>query len=232
MNLSQFDFFDFGASEGKSIEFAKSMFHAKRGLGIDKNPAKVPFMREKGYGCIQADLTQLDLPENSTSFTIISHFLEHVPDLEAIKRVLRSAKHVSRDFIFIQGPFFDTDTYLSELGMNLFWSNWTGHQCHLTTWQLNAILLELNLKKSMFMVRKRIDSSLDPAIHPLKSPKNQHSYDEKIHPPKLNLTFQLPVYEEMFCFIPLRRVRQMMKVGRSLCKKRSAFLLKQVKEEV
>ncbi|PIE01179.1 MAG: hypothetical protein CSA81_12535 [Acidobacteria bacterium] len=105
MDLSRFVFFDFGTSKGNSFEFAKSMFYAKRGLGIDKNPEKVQLMKEKGYDCIQADLTQLDLPENSSSFTIISHCLEHLPDLDAVKCVLRSAKHVSRDFIFIQGPF-------------------------------------------------------------------------------------------------------------------------------
>jgi hypothetical protein len=88
-DLAGFDFLDFGASTGSSIEFARERLGGRRGLGVDLDPNKVETMRRCGYDCIQADVTGLDLPAKAVKFVLMSHFLEHLPDLECARKAIR-----------------------------------------------------------------------------------------------------------------------------------------------
>ena len=87
----------------------------RRDLGIDIKPSKVQEMLQAGYDCIQGDVTQLDLLENSVRFVVMSHVLEHLPNLEAVRAAIANAARVGSDFLFIQGPYFDADKYLRSL---------------------------------------------------------------------------------------------------------------------
>jgi len=112
VDISRFDFIDFGASTGGSIDFALRILGGERPLGIDIDPEKVARMQAEGFDCIEADVTALDLQENSVRFVVLSHFLEHLPTLDHVRRALQSASRVASEFLFIQGPFFDADEYL------------------------------------------------------------------------------------------------------------------------
>ncbi|MBW1859601.1 MAG: class I SAM-dependent methyltransferase [Deltaproteobacteria bacterium] len=204
--LAGYDFIDFGASEGGSIEFARARLGGTKGVGIDIDPKKVEQMLQVGYDCIQGDITQLDLPPNSVRFVTMSHVLEHLPDLGAVCKAIECAAKVASEFLFIQGPYFDADEYLEGLGLRPFWSYWSGHRCHLKTEDLRSILLDLGLEDFNMQVYNKVKDSNDRAIHPWNSPINSHEYDPNIHPPKPSIRFSEPVYREMVCCVRLRPV--------------------------
>ena len=207
--MEEVDFLDFGASKGGSIEFAKKILGGRHGVGVDRDAAKVEQMRALGYACLEGDITSLELSPNSVRFVVMSHVLEHLPDLAAIRRTVESAARVARDFLYIQGPYFDADVALSTQGLKFYWSDWHGHTYRLTTWELISLLHELGWASYVLMGRLPVMDSSDPAIHPLSSPRDQHDYDPEIHPPKPHLVFGRPVhrnrvYREFVCVVRLR----------------------------
>ena len=137
----------------------------------------------------------------------MSHFLEHLSGLDAVRDAIKCAARVSTDFVFIQGPYFDADDRLRDQGLKFYWSDWHGHKCHLTTSQLKAVLDELSLKEYVIQGRVPVLSSLDPAIHPLDAPRDQQEYDVDIHPAKPLATFDPPLYREIVCLVRLRKFR-------------------------
>ena len=208
MDIADYDFIDFGASKGGCIDFAKARLGGKNGLGIDKDPTKIEQMRRLGYDCINADITELNLPCESVRFVTMSHFLEHLPNLDAVRRALKSAAEVASDFLFIQGPYFDADEYLAARELKFYWSDWHGHSCHLTSTQLASILDRLMLREYVIMARRPVVDSDDTCIHPLESPRNQHHYMPGTHPHKPFLTFDRRLYREMVCLVRLRPLRE------------------------
>ena len=208
--LDGHDFLDFGASKGGCIDFALRRLGGRKGLGVDNDPKKVAQMRSLGYDCIEGDVTNLNLRARSVRFVTMSHVLEHLPDLEAVRRAVGSAARVSSDFLFIQGPYFDADEALAARGLKFYWSDWGGHTCHVTTPRLGAVLDALRLRDYLIMARVPVLGSADPAIHPLSSPRNQHDYAPDEHPPKPVVDFAPPdfpdpIYREMVCVVRLRR---------------------------
>ena len=209
MDVSRYDFLDFGASTGGGIEFAKARLGGTNGLGVDIDRQKVARMRSLGLDCAEGDVTRIDLPDNSVRFVIMSHILEHLPDIDAVKRTLASAARVASDFLYIQGPFFDIDGTLADDGLKFYWSDWTYHTCHLTTDALCETLDALDLRDYVCMGRLEVADSTDSAIHPLDSPPDQHDYDPDLHPPKPAVEFTAPryaepIYREMVCVVRLR----------------------------
>ncbi len=204
MDLTNYDFIDFGSSKGGCIDFAKAHLGGKNGLGIDKDPRKVERLRELGYDCIEADITELNLPRECVRFVTMSHFLEHLPNLDAVYRTLKSAADAASDFLFIQGPYFDADEYLATHGLKFYWSDWHGHPCRLTSTQLASILDSLMLREYVVMARQPILDSDHSCIHPVSSPRNQHHYIPGTHPRKPFRTFERPLYKEMVCLVRLQ----------------------------
>jgi len=202
-NQDRYGFLDFGASKGGSIRFAQQVLGGERPLGIDIDPKKVARMRSEGFECIEADATALDLPENSVRFVVMSHFLEHLPSLDHVRRAIASAAKVARDFLFIQGPFFDADDALEALGLKFYWSDWSGHTCHLTTTMLTSILDDLGLSDVELMYAGVISDSDDPTIHPLASARNQHDYDPDLHPEKPQRVFRPRLFREIVYLVKL-----------------------------
>ena len=203
------DFLDFGASKGGSIEFAKRILGGQRGVGVDLDRAKVEAMRRLGLECLEGDITRLALEPKSVRFVVMSHVLEHLTSLDDVRKTIDSAARVARDFLYIQGPYFDADEALSTQGFKFYWSDWHGHRFHLTTWELLSTLEELGLASYVLQGRLPVADSLDSSIHPIESPRDQHDYDRGIHPPKPTVVFgppihQTPVYREFVCIVRLR----------------------------
>lgn len=206
LHLDGYDFIDFGASKGGSINLGVKQLGGTKGLGIDMDPKKVKLMKSKGYDCIEADVTQLGFPSDSVRFVVMSHFLEHLPNLQAVEDSIKSAARVASDFLFIQGPYFDADEFLESRGLKFYWSDWHGHPCHLTTHQLREILSKLGLHDYVMMGCEEVTSSEDPAVHPLNSPIDQHAYDPEIHPEKPLMEFPQPLYRSIVCCVRLRPI--------------------------
>jgi len=206
---NDFDGVDFGCSTGGSIEFAKNSFNAEKMLGIDIDPKKVERTRAKGYFAVQADLTTLPLLDKKVQFSIMSHFLEHLPSVDLAKKCLASAINISQEFIYIQQPYFDADSQLFAKGLKLFWSDWHGHPNRMTMLEFHNILSQFKAKGMIddFIIlgNVRIRSSRDKAIHPLSSEQDQLSWDSKVHPPKprRSVWFKFPVFHEIKVIIEL-----------------------------
>jgi 2-polyprenyl-3-methyl-5-hydroxy-6-metoxy-1,4-benzoquinol methylase len=201
INLSAYDFIDFGCSKGGSIEFAKQYLGGKNGLGIDIDISKVELTISMGYDALQGDLTNLELPDKCVDFVIISHMLEHLPDQATCKAVLASAVRVARKFVYIQGPWFDADRYLALIGLKMTWSDWSGHTLHLTTKILSRMLNTLECKNVLLFGRKLIESTDDPFIIPIQSPKNCQQYESE-YGWKPSVIFNCPIYKDIVSIIP------------------------------
>ena len=205
LRLREFDFLDFGSSSrGGCIRLTKNRLGGNRGLGIDKNKASVEKMREQGYDCIEGDIRALNVASDLVRFVTISHVFEHLPHLIAVRDTIACAARAASDFLFIQGPWFDADECLESHGLKFYWSHWHGHPCNLTTVQLWEILQELGLNDYVIKARVPVLDSLDPAIHPIGSARNQHDDDSVIHPRKPKVTFDIDIYREMVCYVRLR----------------------------
>jgi hypothetical protein len=202
------DFLDFGCSSGNSLKLGQSVLGGREGLGIDRSPKKITQARESGLRAIVFDIDQI--PDRKlVRFTILSHFLEHVPDLKAVRRFILKACQVSTHFVLIKQPYFDTDGYLLKHGFKTFWSDWHGHPNRMSTMSLFQILRDLrsggHLERYSIHAKGRILTSTDARIHPLQSPIDQHEYDPARHPPKPSeMVFDAPVYYETVAFVSIR----------------------------
>ena len=204
MNSEPIDFLDFGTSKGGSIKFACKHFGGRRGVGIDISPQKLALARNDGYECIQADVTCLPFHDKSVRFVTMSHILEHLSSLAAVEAAIREGARVARDFLFIRGPYFDADAELEAQGLRFYWSFWTGHKCHLKSWELSSFLRRTGLDDHVMLVREPIYDSSHPAIHPLASPRDQHAYDPAVHPSKPFVELKRRAFREIVCFVQLR----------------------------
>jgi methyltransferase family protein len=204
MDFSGYDFLDFGASTGESIQFAQKHLNGQRGVGIDIDPYKVQKARENGCECLIGDITNLDAPAQAVRFVVMSHILEHLPNEQTLAKVIAEAARVARDFLFVRGPNFDDDSYLKEHGLKWYWSDWTGHSFHLTTAMLQHHLEALQLRDRQVIHFRGVRTARDYALHPLDSPKDQHQYIDGVHPPKPHKILDRLVFREFACFIRLR----------------------------
>jgi hypothetical protein len=226
----EFDFLDFGASDGKSFLFAQRVLGGGPGLAIDIDEKKVTKLRTAGVPCYQADVTKLDLPENSVRFVIMNHFLEHLPSLEHVRQTISSAAKVASEFIAIQGPYFDADDMLAKVNLRYYWSYWSVHTCHLSTFQLETILDLLDLTKRGLWLSGEVLDSNDPSLHPLSSPKNQTEHDSLIHEGKAKVVFRPPLYREITCLIKSGPMQEWPKLMAKVATSRKAVPIELVRD--
>ena len=116
LQAGESDFIDIGTGVGGSIGFVRKSFGAGPGLGIDIDPDKLAKARAAGHEVIEGDLADLELPAGCVSFVSAMDVLEHLPDLDATRRVLGAAAKVARDAIFIRHPSFEDIESLAALG--------------------------------------------------------------------------------------------------------------------
>lgn len=201
----KFDFLDLGCSRGGSMEQAKHLFNAKRGLGIDIDKAKIEQAVAAGHDAMVCDIH--DIPMRAfVRFCTLVHFLEHVPNRKDVKLFIRRAIAVSREFVFIRQPYFDSDGYLLRRGLKLFWSDWHGHPNTMSSLDFHTILAPLRNAGTIgdysIHLRGPINSSAHEAVLPLGTPTDQPHYNPAIHPPKaMDIEFDECAFEEVVVFI-------------------------------
>lgn len=202
-----FDYLDFGCSKGGSIAWSKRIFGGKRGLGIDIDKKKVREARTAGHDAVMFDINYIP-DQKLVRFTVMSHFLEHIPSRSDVKNFVRRACQVSEEFVFIKQPYFDADGYLFQNGLKLFWSDWTGHPNEMTTLSIFKLMRELKseglLNRFSIHGKKPILSSDDPHIQAHIAPPDQHHFDADKHPPKTQgFKFEIPVFYETVIMISM-----------------------------
>lgn len=218
LNLEEYDYIDFGCSKGESIKYGQEKFNGKKGIGIDIDIEKVKMARhniktsDKISDCHTAvceDITKLaghDLT-SKVRFTTAIHFLEHLNGIDDAEKIIESAVNISEEFIYIIQPFSDMDSKLFNMGLKTYYSDWTGHKNLMTSYDFYKICRKLYKKNSIkdfiIFATEKIPDSSSSFIHPLDSPVNQHSYDEKIHPPKDDTIKFDGLYKDINVFIIL-----------------------------
>jgi len=101
-------------------------FNVTRGIGIDINPNKVSKTKEAGYEAVVADATLLT-GSGSVSFVSMMNFLEHLPNLQMVEKVIVAASKVAADFIYIRNPSFEGMEWSETLGYQQYWWHWPFH---------------------------------------------------------------------------------------------------------
>ncbi len=206
----KFDFLDFGCGHGVSLAWADKVFGRKNGLGIDIRQAKIDAARAAGHAAINFDIKKIAAAD-LVQFTVLSHFLEHVPDMRDVAEFVRVACRVSKNFVIIKQPFFDADGALFQKGLKTFYADWTGHPNRMTTLHMFRLLKDLQdldiIGEFSIHGRTPIKSSDDPRIHPVTAASDQHEFDPVKHPAKpTGLVFDFPLYYETVVFITMKGV--------------------------
>ncbi len=204
-NLADFDFLDFGCSDGGSMAFARDHLGATRGLGLDIDERKIATAKAQGFTAEVADLSRPLEFSGKARFVIMSHFLEHVPYHPTTRQIIETACAASRDFVMIRHPWFDSDAELALLGVKCFWSDWSGHINHMTSLQLYLILLRLLRKGAIsgFRIFGHVpvtDTGADCLI-PLQAPQDQHHYNLERHGAKASAPVPFPCFRELVAVI-------------------------------
>lgn len=198
--VNQFDFIDFGAKYGKMRDYCGKVFGTSNGLHIEIVEKYIDKMEEDDIPCIQADITNLNFEKNCVDFSVCTHTIEHLPDLDHVEKVMKSAFKVSKHFVLFTWPFFDEDKYLKEKGFIPFWSTWAGHVTKLKTIDFAKICHSLG-KTPKFYFRDKIHDSNHTSILDIKSPINSGPYVEGESLPKEMKVFDRDIYYEVGAFI-------------------------------
>jgi hypothetical protein len=195
------DFLDFGCSRGQSISAAMETFGVNTGVGIDLDPGKLAEASNAGYDVAGVDIMELP-DEPLVRFVTMFHFLEHLSGYGDANAMVRKACRVSREFVYIRQPYFDSDGQLFQHGLKCYWSDWTGHRFSMTTLDLYRILTDLRVKgdfaRFTIALVYPIRSSDHPDIIPLSAGVDQHKYDASRHPEKPPIVdFDYPIFSEV-----------------------------------
>lgn len=193
------DFIDIGGSKGGSYKFIKNKFKFENGLTIDIDMRKVNESLKNNTPAIRLDATQMKIfTNNACKLISIIHTLEHLPNVEIIKKVLKESIRVASNTIYIKGPMYYQD-YLKEKGFQFFWSHWTGHTCLIEPETIINMMKDLgkNNYELNFYEKHLVKNSNNPCIHSINGLIDRHDYDKEIDPPKkMNVNFKKKIYKE------------------------------------
>ena len=198
------DFLDLGAGNGGSFELIKKRYKFNRGLAVDIDPRKITLSLQNGIPAIEMDATNLNIfSENSFKCVSIVHVLEHLPSTDLAKAILLESSRVASDFLFIRGPMFYID-FLSSLGLQFYWSNWTGHTLIVEPTDILKMLPTRMTDMSEIKYIKPVLDSSDKCIHALNGLKDRHDYDSTVDPHKhMDIKFNPIIYREFELIIKL-----------------------------
>lgn len=206
--FDQYDFFDFGSGKGGCMQFATKKLGGVCGLGFESHEGRNKILNTQGHKCICEDVTKINLPKNAVNFVTMSHLLEHLHTYNDARKIIHLGMHTARDFVFIEGPSFDFDSYLHSLGFKFFWFDGCGHTLRIT---IDNIVKYVRQKDfygvSLLTERPFIGSSVVDDIHPLTSLPSQLFYDKDKHPPKPIKEFKdRNVFRSFILFVWLKKI--------------------------
>ena len=204
-NPGEFDYFDFGCSNGGTLLFIKKFWPKVRGMGIDINPHKIELAVDAGHDAIVYNI--LNLPSRKiTRFVTMCHFLEHLGSISDADEMIRKAIDIAEGFVFIRQPWFDADGFLLCHNFKFYWSHWHGHRNHMSSLDFYSILsAELEngkIKGFDIFGRDRVKTTDDSCFIPLNAPIDEHHYNPDKHgakPPAVVLP--MPTFKEIIVTI-------------------------------
>ena len=205
VNWAEFDFIDLGCSNGGSIEFAVKRFNARRGIGVDIDPAKLDRAADLGFDVVAADARSLNLAKR-VRFVSMLDFLEHLPDLETVEAVLASAAEAATDFLFIKHPSFEGEELAETLGIRQYWWNWSGHTAHIRVSEYCEMFDRLGLRQYLIRNVEPIHESTHPSIIPFDAPRNVVVAVDAANLEARCVEFDPPLWRMQHIFVALRAI--------------------------
>lgn len=202
------DFLDFGANRDGVLAMVKKAFGGKNGLGLDTDPQRVAEAQRAGEQAMVWDPAKgLDL-ERKVRFSAFVNYLNRTPSFDAARDTLVAALKVTRDFAYIQQPFYDADGYLLSRGLKFFWSDWTRQSNRLTSLDFHNIFASLAERGIVHGLRiygaTPVRDSLSPDILPLAARSNQNRYEAEQHGEKPFAAFDRVVFRELKILVARR----------------------------
>ena len=201
MQAKKYDFIDFGANKDAVIAFVCKAFGADNGLGVDPDPARVEEARSTNCDAVAHDPAQGLRIDGKVKFATLINYLNRTASFSEARENVISALKVSRDFIYIQQPFYDGDGYLLSRGLKFFWSDWSRYSNRLTSLDFHNMLQPLVDSGMVHDVRiyasTPVRDSTSPDIHPLGSSSNQNQYDPERHGEKPFVAFDRLIFREL-----------------------------------
>lgn len=119
------------------------------------------------------------------------HFLEHLPNLEIVKKILKETIRITTEKIYIIGPMFYLD-YLKRFKLQFFWSHWTGHTCLIEPYDIINIMKQygINNYELNFKDKHIIKDSSNINLQLINCDIDRFEYDANVDPPKnMNIIF-------------------------------------------
>ena len=196
-SYDQIDFIDIGGSKGGSFKYIKKKFNFENGLTIDIDIRKVNESLKNNIPAIRLDASQMKIfNENACKLISIIHTLEHLPNIDIIRNVLKESIRVASNFIYIKGPMYFRD-YLSKKGLQFYWSYWRGHTCLIEPETIIKIMKDLGKNNYELNFLHIVENSNDPSIHSINGLIDRHEYDSTIDPKKnFDIIFDKKIYKE------------------------------------
>ena len=206
-SYDKIDFIDIGGSKGGSYNYIKNIFNYTSGLAFDIDIRKVNECLKNNVPAIRLDATQMKIfNDDACKLISIIHTLEHLPNEDIIEKVLKESSRVASEKLYISGPMYYIE-YLSKLGLQFYWSHWTGHTCLIEPPRIIEIMKKLGYNKYNLILNKRhlVKSSSDSCIHSINGLIDRHHYDKTIDPPKNgNIIFKKDIYKEFTLVFDLK----------------------------
>lgn len=204
----EYDYIDLGTLTGGGLELGKR-FGGKKGLGFEISPAQIPKLyREFGYNVYCGDIRQIAFDEiGKVEFAVCSHILEHLENKFQVACIIEKLASACTDYVFIQGPLFDTETALWRKGIKLGHTNIRDHYTRFTLRDLMNILYDLKLHNYAIGVQSPIKNYNSSVVLSAAEPLGKWKYQEGVSlPKKVNQRFYKTIYRNFACCINLKDV--------------------------
>ncbi len=212
---------DIGCGDGRStLSMASKLGITGDIVGIDKLAAKLPI----GQGAPNisfAAYDAMDLPNKKLAQ--IATLLNVLPGLQSaaqVQAMLRKACIVTRDFVYVAQPQFDSSAYLIRRGFKTNYSDMTANRYQGTSYDYfrmaRALMDDGLIADFALMESERIRDSADPSIHSLQSPADSGPFDESLHRYKSDdVSFSEPIYRR-FHLVLCRKAAQLLPIVKRL----------------
>lgn len=200
-NFEPYDLLDIGTGKGLVVDFAKKYFGVQNAVTIEVNEHKVSRLKQRGYNCIHGNVLNLAFPKRCVNIVTLSHVLEHLPTLADAEQTVAKAVQAAKQFVYLESPAFDFDTFLHSHGLKFYWSDWHGHTTKITVPWVIDTLHSFGITHYSVLYSKPIKTSNHLAIHSLASTTDQFAYDREVHPKKPLIEFRHPLFGTFIVYI-------------------------------
>lgn len=210
--LYPFDIVDLGTKHGTAIDefFNKRLFSGMRPencIGYELSEHYREIVQQKHYQFRIANLaddnTIAALPV--AKIYLAWHFLEHVPNKDWARKLVRASLTNARYMTWFRLPSFQQDEtgegFLRKHGMRFTWTNWRGHPTH---WLVEDC--QEAIEGWAKDVDRRFDLTIQPVSYirsmsdskvvPVDTPIDVTSYHVSFGPKPLNVIFSQPIVSE------------------------------------